>query len=387
MLVDIGKAYVSGRWNEFKQSVVNAWNNPNEVIEDAAHDIYSFGKGFAKTPVNIFREGKELGEKILKYSSKPLGLKALEVIRSLEKLGTFNKEYDFDEKLKIIGAMGWKMAQGMQMELEESTSTAEGRGQVLGEITIGLGVPRVLKSFKIIGKVIDEATDFSKRDFDGGVLKEKVCPRDTSINSNFEDWGNTKQQTLRSDIPKSELQSGVGYSKLKNELLEESHIGHGNFKLLAENGLSVKDVEKFGGQIINDLINDKSLKQTFNNWGISKDGTNQFLEHTIGKKYDRIAKIAKGVGINPTDLTDVFSDDVVKVTQAMKKFDKISDEMIKKSTIKNLNLQGGRQEAYYYSCPTNPEEGIIVLKYDAKKATVMFGDKKYFNDNFKTEKP
>lgn len=164
MLVDIGKAYVSGRWNEFKQSVVNAWNNPNEVIEDAAHDIYSFGKGFAKTPVNIFREGKELGEKILKYSSKPLGLKALEVIRSLEKLGTFNKEYDFDEKLKIIGAMGWKMAQGMQMELEESTSTAEGRGQVLGEITIGLGVPRVLKSFKIIGKVIDEATDFSKRD-------------------------------------------------------------------------------------------------------------------------------------------------------------------------------------------------------------------------------
>lgn len=238
-----------------------------------------------------------------------------------------------------------------------------------------------------VGSVAEEAVEKAVKEIGKEGKEVPTVIRKEFYTKENQDWGNIKEQVLRSDVLESELQSTTEYLKLKNELLKEVHRGHGNLKLLAENGLSVKDVEKFGGQVINDLINDKSLKHTLNNWGISQDGTNQLLDHTIGKEIARISKIAERAGIDPSELTGIFSTNSANKIHSMKRFDEITDRIIKESTMRNLYLQGGRKEAYFFPSIANPEEGIIVLKYDAKKATMMAGDEDFYIKNFGMNKP
>lgn len=176
ILKDIAKAYASEKWDKTKESFVNGWNNPKGVVETIAQAISEFSKGFAEAPINILMEGKEIGKNIIEYSEKPLGLKALEVIATFEKLSKFNKQNDLAEKINIIGTIGWKIAQ----EMTQLPSTPEESGKALAEWTIGATMPRVLKGVKTFRKVIDETTDFSKRDFGLGVTDE-VCPKKTEL--------------------------------------------------------------------------------------------------------------------------------------------------------------------------------------------------------------
>lgn len=52
---------------------------------------------------------------------------------------------------------------------------------------------------------------------------------------------------------------------------------------------------------------------------------------------------------------------------------------IKESTMRNLYLENGRKQAYYFPSKNDPTEGIIVLIYDNKKNTMMASGIKYFN--------
>ena len=90
--------------------------------------------------------------------------------------------------------------------------------------------------------------------------------------------------------------------------------------------------------------------------------------------------------MNPNELTDMFSQDTTKRLLALQKFDKLSDHIMEKSTIKNTNLQGGKQAAYYFPSINAPGEGVIFLKYAGKKDTIMASKEQYFNDHFGVKK-
>lgn len=142
--------------------------------------------------------------------------------------------------------------------------------------------------------------------------------------------------------------------------------------------MSIQDVEKFGGKVINDVINDGSLKEIFNTWGVGKMGTNQLLDHTIGKEIERISEIAKRTGIEPEELIGIFSENPLNKIQALKRFDELTDQIIKNAPIRNLNLKAGKQEAYYLPSINKPDVGVIVLKYEGKKSTMMLAGRDYY---------
>lgn len=106
------------------------------------------------------------------------------------------------------------------------------------------------------------------------------------------------------------------------------------------------------------------------------------LDHTIGKEISRISKIAERAGIDASELTGIFSTNAAEKIPAMKRFDEVAEKIIKESTIENLNLQGGRQQAYYLPSANKADEGIIVLKYDGKKNTMMAAGRDYYDRLF-----
>ncbi|AIL66002.1 hypothetical protein NOVO_08395 [Rickettsiales bacterium Ac37b] len=197
------------------------------------------------------------------------------------------------------------------------------------------------------------------------------------------DWyTKVKEPAIRLEVSNAETQSFVKYGKMKEELLHEVHLGHGDMQKLWDSGLSMKDVKKFGGELVNDLINQPGFKEIAAKWGQGFDGTNQLIEHTTFKKPDRIAKMEKFLELESNTLTDIFSKDSAVRMRALKKFDEVSDDVIEKALLKNTNLKGGKQEAYYVPSKIKPGEGVIVLKYKDKKQTMIPGTYKYFDDHF-----
>ena len=138
---------------------------------------------------------------------------------------------------------------------------------------------------------------------------------------------------------------------------------------------------------------DKELRKIASNWGSSSKGKNQLLEHTIGlvKSTDnkvkreaikRLTKISELGGVDKNILKDALSGDDKKVTAALKLFDKLSDDVIRKADIKSLDLNGGEKKAYFTYAKDEilrkKGKGNIVIKHKEKKQTLMPGDTNYF---------
>ena len=124
-----------------------------------------------------------------------------------------------------------------------------------------------------------------------------------------------------------------------------------------------------------------------NKWGINQDGTNQLLEHTIGKEHEpkRLVRLEEYAGLKPGSLSDVYSNDPNKLRNSMKNFNDLA-EQVRTNPTDTAILEGGRKEVYWVRSVTDLNKGIGYIKYDGKPQSLMNMDFNDFNNKFKFKK-
>lgn len=243
--------------------------------EEVADDMYRFAKGFAEAPIEIAKESKEIIEIVLEYGTKPTEEKVLEVIGALAKLDKFNKEYSIGGKFKFLGANGWKLVKGIWAEFVDTLTTPEKQGRAFAETVAGFGIPRVLKSVKAAGKVLDEITDLGKRDL--GLGGEKTCPKKKIFDEpdiDAEDLGKkgesgTPATKVEIEIVKAGTDAGGGYKHwididadlLKREIIFEDDLNHSKLRRKFDKhgehfGMEGKNFNKENAELFKQKIRD-----------------------------------------------------------------------------------------------------------------------------------
>jgi len=125
------------------------------------------------------------------------------------------------------------------------------------------------------------------------------------------------------------------------------------------------------GDIVKVLANDPEMKSIAAKWGIGRNGDNQLLAHTVGKldEVDRFPKLEKSAGM-PQGTFDVLANNPIKVNNALKSLDKLTNDIISNPT-KSVVLEGGKKEIFWKQALHDYNEGITVIKYEGKVQSVM----------------